>query len=110
MDYIPQACSRSSTGHPMPKYRHRLEHQPTEVFPVFGIETYEIYADVGIQLLVSLQLAGYLQHDGYSAGSIVGCHYRLAPVGAVGVVVGKDGCPNGHRARCGFQPSGCNGR
>lgn len=71
----------------MPKYRHRPEHQPTEVFPVFSIETYEIYADVWIQLLVSLQLAGYLQHDGYSAGAIVGSHYRLAPVGTVGVVV-----------------------
>lgn len=65
MDYIPQACSRSNTGHPKPKYRHRPEHQPTEVSPIFSIETYEIYADVRIQLLVCLQLAGNLQHDGY---------------------------------------------
>ena len=64
-----------------------LNISPLRCSPVFGIETYEIYADVRIQLLVSLQLAGNLQHDGYSAGSIVGSHYRLAPVGTVGVVV-----------------------
>ena len=66
-----------------------LNISPLRCSPVFGIETYEIYTYVRIQLLVCLQLACNFQHDSYSAGTIVGCHHRLAPIGTVGIVI----CP-----------------
>ena len=54
--------------------------------PVFGIEADEVYSYR--KFPVGLQQAGCLQHDGYAAGSVVGSHDRLLPVGGVGVVVG----------------------
>ena len=77
--------------------------RPLRHAPVLGIETYEIYTDTWIQLLVCLQLACNFQHDGYSAGTIVGSHYRLAPIGTVGIVISpRATVPMGTKQDAGF--------
>src|SRR3712207_80345 len=62
---------------------------PLRRTPVLGVETYEVNSQMGRQpLSVGMEQSGHFQHDGHTAGSVVGSHDRLLPIGRIGVVIG----------------------
>ena len=79
--------------------------RPLRRSPIFGIETNEIYAHIGVELAFLLNGSGQLKHHGYATGCIVSCQDRLAPLRAVGVVIGpRTAVPMGakQQSRLGF--------
>ena len=62
--------------------------RPLRRSPIFGIETNEIDAHIGVEFAILLNGSGQLKHHGYATGCIVSGQNRLTPLRAVGVVIG----------------------